>query len=128
MKIQSALEYLLISSFVLTIIIIGFSFAFRESMHQIFQINIRQIEVNIQRIIYYSELVFSQDAPAKYTLKLNFPIETKIYNISNVLIAEYSNNKISYPLNFNIFVNESFFGFISIEIKNEGNYVKIKKI
>lgn len=128
MKTQSSLEYFLVSGFILLIIVIGFSFAYRESFNQIFQSNIKQIEINIERILYYSEFVYSQGKPAKYTLRLNFPIKTKIYNISDSIVVEYENNRLAYPIRFNILVNDSFFGIEKVEILAEENYVKIKKV
>lgn len=128
MKNQSSIEYFLVSGFILLIIIIGFSFAYKETFSQIFQANIKQIEINIEKILYYCEFVYSQGNPAKYTLNLNFPIKTKIYNFSTYLIIEYENNRIVYPIKFNILVNESFLGLEKIEIKAEENYVKVKKI
>lgn len=128
MKVQSALEYFIVSSFILSVILIGFSLAFRESFSSISQANLRQIDLNIQKIIFYSQSVYSQGYPAKYTLTLNFPIETKIYNISNSLIVEYSKNKFVYPLDFKIVVNESFSGLQKIEIVAENDYVKIRKV
>ncbi|MEM0243229.1 MAG: hypothetical protein QXT34_02150 [Candidatus Aenigmatarchaeota archaeon] len=129
MKSQSALEYFLVSSFVMLVIILGFSYAFRESLSKTMEINLRQIEINIQKIIYYSEMVYSQGEPAKYVLKLNFPMETKVYNITNNTIAvECEKNNFYYILKFSVSVNESFFGNERIEIAAIKDYVRIKKV
>jgi len=128
MKNQSALEYFIVSSIILSMIIITFSFAYRESFSNIFTANVRQIDVNVQKIIYYSQVVYSQGYPAKYTLTLNFPLETKIYNSSKNLIVEYGKNRFVYPMDFSIFVNESFFGYQKISIEAKENYVEIKRV
>lgn len=127
MKIQSALEYLLVSGFVLIVVVIGFSFALKESLSQVSELNLRQIDINVQKIMFYSELVNSQGEPAKYSMILNFPLKTRIFNISNTIVIEYLNNRIAYPFKFKVYVNETFFGQEKIEIKAEKNYVKIEK-
>lgn len=128
MKVQSSIEYLLVSSFILIIITILFVFSQSFLSSKQTEANSLIIEKNIREILGEAELVYLQGYPAKLTLNLNFPFETKILCNNFTLEYQYLNNKISLSTKFPIFCNISLHGIEKIVIKAEIDYVNITKV
>lgn len=127
MKIQVSIEYLLVTSFFLTLIIIVFPFVYSQFQSAQKEYYFSLIEENINKISSLSEIIYSQGYPAKVSIELNFPKITNLTCSNNKIYYEYENRKSFVSGNYNVSCSLTLYGISKIIIESNINgYVEIK--
>ncbi len=126
MKLQVSLEYILVTSFFISIVLSAFVFLYHQYYSSQSEYYSAVIEKNIKEISDLAEIIYIQGQPAKITLELNFPKLTKIKCENDTIYYEYENVKNFIKGNYIAVCNLNLVAIQKIIIESKENYVEIK--
>ncbi|MBW3017230.1 hypothetical protein KY316_02565 [Candidatus Woesearchaeota archaeon] len=130
-RAQSSMEYLLLTSFILGVVLVLIVLFQTYSQETLDNIRMTQADQIARKIVDSAEKVYYLGEPSKITIKAHMPSNVKSITIGNneiffVLSTSQGDNEIGYVTNINISgslpVNE---GIYEISVESKGSYVEV---